>query len=46
MNQRQQEILSLIQQRGFVSIETLTQNFNVTPQTIRRDKIRSAIRIC
>lgn len=37
MNQRQQEILSLVQQQGFVSIETLAQNFNVTPQTIRRD---------
>lgn len=37
MNQRQQEILSLVRQQGFVSIETLAQNFNVTPQTIRRD---------
>lgn len=37
MNQRQQEILNLVQQQGFVSIETLAQNFNVTPQTIRRD---------
>ena len=37
MNQRQQEILSLVQQQGFVSIETLAQNFNVTSQTIRRD---------
>ncbi|MFK5926135.1 MAG: DeoR family transcriptional regulator [Desulfuromusa sp.] len=37
MNQRQQEMLTLVQQQGFVSIETLSQNFNVTPQTIRRD---------
>ena len=37
MNQRQQEILSLVQQQGFVSIETLAQSFNVTSQTIRRD---------
>ena len=37
MNQRQQEILDLVQQKGFVSIETLAQSFNVTPQTIRRD---------
>lgn len=37
MNQRQQEILDLVQQQGFVSIETLAQSFNVTPQTIRRD---------
>jgi len=37
MNQRQQEILVLVQQQGFVAIDTLAQNFNVTPQTIRRD---------
>ncbi|HEY5674028.1 MAG TPA: DeoR family transcriptional regulator [Malonomonas sp.] len=37
MNQRQQEILLLVQQRGFVAIETLAQHFNLTPQTIRRD---------
>lgn len=37
MNQRQKEILTLVQQSGFVSIETLAQSFNVTPQTIRRD---------
>ena len=37
MNQRQQEILLLVQQQGFVAIETLAQNFKVTPQTIRRD---------
>ncbi len=37
MNQRQKEILALVQQKGFVSIETLAQSFNVTSQTIRRD---------
>ncbi len=37
MNQRQKEILLLVQQQGFVAIETLAQNFQVTPQTIRRD---------
>lgn len=37
MNQRQQQILALVQQKGFVSIETLAQQFNVTTQTIRRD---------
>jgi len=37
MNHRQQEILTLVQQQGFVSIETLAQNFSVTSQTIRRD---------
>ena len=37
MNQRQQEILTLVQQQGFVSIETLAQKFMVTTQTIRRD---------
>jgi DeoR family glycerol-3-phosphate regulon repressor len=37
MNRRQQEILLLVSQKGFVSIETLAHNFKVTPQTIRRD---------
>ncbi|MEE4254760.1 MAG: DeoR family transcriptional regulator [Desulfuromusa sp.] len=37
MNQRQQEIIALVHQQGFVSIETLSQTFNVTSQTIRRD---------
>lgn len=37
MNQRQQKILAIVQQQGFVSIETLSQNFSVSPQTIRRD---------
>ncbi|MGK2905517.1 MAG: DeoR/GlpR family transcriptional regulator [Desulfuromonadales bacterium] len=37
MNQRQKEILALVQQKGFVAIETLALSFNVTSQTIRRD---------
>ena len=37
LNPRQQEILRLVQQRGFVSIDDLVGNYNVTPQTIRRD---------
>ena len=37
MNQRQKEILTLVQHSGFVSIETLANSFDVTPQTIRRD---------
>ena len=37
MNRRQQKILALVHQHGFVSIETLSQTFNVTSQTIRRD---------
>ncbi len=37
LNPRQQEILRLVQQRGFVSIDDLVSSFNVTPQTIRRD---------
>lgn len=37
MNLRQQEIFSRVQQQGFVAIDTLAQEFKVTPQTIRRD---------
>ena len=37
LNPRQQGIMDLAQQKGFVSIEELTQVFDVTPQTIRRD---------
>ncbi len=37
MNKRQLEILQLVQQQGYVSIDTLSQTFNVTSQTIRRD---------
>ncbi len=34
---RQEQILDLVRDRGFVSIEALAQHFKVTPQTIRRD---------
>src|ERR1700748_3295906 len=34
---RQQQILDLVHQRGFMSIDALAQHFSVTPQTIRRD---------
>ena len=34
---RQQSILELVRERGYVSIEELAQQFSVTPQTIRRD---------
>jgi DeoR family glycerol-3-phosphate regulon repressor len=34
---RQQNILDLVRERGYVSIEELAQHFAVTPQTIRRD---------
>ncbi|MGI0117048.1 DeoR/GlpR family transcriptional regulator [Zooshikella sp. RANM57] len=34
---RHEQILQLVQQKGFVSIDELVQRFTVTPQTIRRD---------
>jgi len=34
---RHTQIVNLVRQRGYVSIEGLAQRFNVTPQTIRRD---------
>jgi DeoR family glycerol-3-phosphate regulon repressor len=34
---RQQQILELVRERGYVSIEEMAQLFVVTPQTIRRD---------
>lgn len=34
---RQQQILELVRDRGYVSIEEMAQLFVVTPQTIRRD---------
>ncbi len=36
-DERQQEILKLVGERGFVTIEALAVRFDVTPQTIRRD---------
>lgn len=34
---RQTEIIALVQQNGFMSVEALAEQFTVTPQTIRRD---------
>jgi DeoR family glycerol-3-phosphate regulon repressor len=34
---RHASIVTLVRQRGFMSIDALAQHFNVTPQTIRRD---------
>ncbi|MFZ5791738.1 MAG: DeoR/GlpR family DNA-binding transcription regulator [Pseudomonadota bacterium] len=34
---RQEQILALVLQRGFMSIEALAEHFSVTPQTVRRD---------
>lgn len=35
--ERQEQIVALVHQRGFVSIEALAEHFSVTPQTVRRD---------
>ncbi|MCP4348741.1 MAG: DeoR family transcriptional regulator [Desulfobacterales bacterium] len=37
MSRRQNQILEWVRRDGFVSIEDLAHNFQVTPQTIRRD---------
>lgn len=37
LNRRQREILALVRQQGFVAVEALTQHFDVTSQTVRRD---------
>ena len=37
LNERQQRILRQVRQQGFVAIEALAQQFDVTSQTIRRD---------
>jgi len=37
LNQRQKQIVDLVQQQGFAAVEEMAQNFDVTPQTIRRD---------
>jgi DeoR family glycerol-3-phosphate regulon repressor len=34
---RQEQILALVHQRGFVSIDAMAEHFSVTPQTVRRD---------
>lgn len=36
-NKRHTQLVSLVQEKGFVAIDELVQHFNVTPQTIRRD---------
>ncbi len=37
VSRRREGIVDLVQNRGYVSIEDLAENFEVTPQTIRRD---------
>ena len=37
LNRRQQSMLNLVQEQGFVSVEALARHFAVTSQTIRRD---------
>lgn len=37
MNPRQSELVELVRQRGFVSVDELATHFGVTMQTIRRD---------
>ncbi|GAB3483233.1 DeoR/GlpR family transcriptional regulator [Marinomonas epiphytica] len=34
---RQEQIMTLVKKRGYVSIDELAEQFSVTPQTIRRD---------
>lgn len=37
INTRHENIVELVSDRGFMTIEALAEHFNVTPQTIRRD---------
>ncbi len=37
IQERREQILELVRRRGFASIEALSRQFSVTPQTIRRD---------
>jgi DeoR family transcriptional regulator, glycerol-3-phosphate regulon repressor len=37
LSRRQNEILDVLAQRGYVAIEEMVATFNVTPQTLRRD---------
>ncbi len=37
LNPRQQEMLTMVRTQGFVAIDVLAEQFDVTPQTIRRD---------
>jgi DeoR family glycerol-3-phosphate regulon repressor len=36
-SKRQREILTMVDRKGFATIDSLASHFNVTPQTIRRD---------
>jgi DeoR family transcriptional regulator, glycerol-3-phosphate regulon repressor len=37
IRRRHEQIINLVREQGFVTIETFARQFNVTPQTIRRD---------
>ena len=37
LNLRQKQIVDLVRQQGFAAVDEMAQNFDVTPQTIRRD---------
>mgnify|MGYP002527070423 CR=1 FL=1 len=37
LNKRQRDILSLAEDEGYVSVESLAETFSVTQQTIRSD---------
>ncbi|MDX1754444.1 MAG: DeoR family transcriptional regulator [Marinobacter sp.] len=37
LNARHENIVELVSDRGFMTVEALAEHFNVTPQTIRRD---------
>lgn len=39
INDRQQEIINLVRERGYVSIDMLAERFGVSQQTVRRDII-------
>lgn len=39
LNQRQQDIINLVRERGYVSIDMLAERFGVSQQTVRRDII-------
>jgi DeoR family glycerol-3-phosphate regulon repressor len=40
LNERQAQIVALVEQKGFVTIETLAKDFDVSTQTVRREIIR------
>ncbi len=37
LSQRQNEVVELVHEKGFITIDELVKHFGVTPQTIRRD---------